>query len=67
MRGPFVGKRLSLKIGQTHVQRYLEPLMRKIEDGQIGPGALITHKIKLEDGPDAYKMFQKKTTAASRW
>ena len=41
--------------------------MRKIEDGQVDPGVLVTHKIKLEDGPDAYKMFQKKTTAASRW
>ena len=60
MMGAFVGKGLTLKTGQTHVQRYLEPLMRKIEEGEIDPGFLITHKIKLEDGPHAYKMFQEK-------
>ncbi len=61
MMGAVVGKGLTLKTGQTHVQRYLEPLMRRIEEGEIDPGFLITHKIKLEDGPDAYKMFQEKT------
>ncbi len=60
MMGAFVGKGLTLKTGQTHVQRYLEPLMRRIEEGEIDPSFLITHKIKLEDGPDAYKMFQEK-------
>lgn len=61
MMGAVVGKGLTLKTGQTHVQKYLEPLMRRIEEGEIDPGFLITHKIKLEDGPDAYKMFQEKT------
>ena len=60
MMGAVVGKGLTLKTGQTHVQRYLEPLMRRIEEGEIDPSFLITHKIKLEDGPDAYKMFQEK-------
>jgi len=35
--------------------------------GQIDPSFLIAHKITLEDGPDAYKMVQERTTAASRW
>ncbi|WP_309628358.1 zinc-dependent alcohol dehydrogenase [Brevundimonas sp.] len=60
MMGAVVGKGLTLKTGQTHVQKYLEPLMRRIEEGEIDPSFLITHKIKLEDGPDAYKMFQEK-------
>jgi hypothetical protein len=34
---------------------------RRNRKGEIDPGFLITHKIKLEDGPDAYKMFQEKT------
>lgn len=58
--GVFVGKGLTLKTGQTHVQRYLEPLMRLIEEGRIDPSFLITHKIGLEDGPDMYKTFQEK-------
>ncbi|RYG18515.1 MAG: glutathione-dependent formaldehyde dehydrogenase, partial [Caulobacteraceae bacterium] len=60
MMGAVVGKGLTLKTGQTHVQRYLEPLMRKIEEGAIDPSFLITHKIRLEDGPDMYKTFQEK-------
>lgn len=61
MMGAFVAKGLTMRTGQTHVQRYLEPLMKKIQDGEIDPGFLITHKIGLEDGPDAYKMFQEKS------
>lgn len=59
--GAVVGKSLTLKTGQTHVQRYLEPLMKLIVDGKIDPSFLITHRIGLEEGPDAYKRFRDKT------
>jgi threonine dehydrogenase-like Zn-dependent dehydrogenase len=55
-----VGKALTMKTGQTHVQKYLEPLMKRIEDGEIDPSFLITHRISLEDGPAAYKTFRDK-------
>lgn len=58
--GAFVGKGLTMKTGQTHVQRYLEPLMNLIAEGQIDPSFLITHRIGLEDGPEAYKTFRDK-------
>ena len=58
--GAFVGKALTMKTGQTHVQRYLEPLMQLIVDGKIDPGFLITHRVSLEDGPAAYKTFRDK-------
>jgi threonine dehydrogenase-like Zn-dependent dehydrogenase len=58
--GAFVGKALTMKTGQTHVQKYLEPLMKRIEDGEIDPSFLITHRIGLEDGPAAYKTFRDK-------
>jgi threonine dehydrogenase-like Zn-dependent dehydrogenase len=58
--GMFVGKGLTMKTGQTHVQRYLEPLMKLIESGEIDPSFLITHRIGLEDGPEAYKTFRDK-------
>jgi len=63
MMGTFVGKGLTPNTGQTHVQRYLEPLMRTIEEGLIDPSFLITPKIKLEDGPDMYKTFRRSRTA----
>jgi threonine dehydrogenase-like Zn-dependent dehydrogenase len=40
------------------VQKYLEPLLKKIEAGEIDPSFVITHKIKLEDAPRAYKTFR---------
>ncbi|BCG86527.1 glutathione-dependent formaldehyde dehydrogenase [Mesorhizobium sp. 113-3-9] len=58
--GIFVGKGLTMKTGQTHVQRYLEPLMKLVENGQIDPSFLITHRIGLEEGPQAYKTFRDK-------
>jgi threonine dehydrogenase-like Zn-dependent dehydrogenase len=58
--GAFVGKSLTMKTGQTHVQRYLEPLMKRIVEGEIDPSFIITHRIGLEDGPEAYKTFRDK-------
>jgi threonine dehydrogenase-like Zn-dependent dehydrogenase len=58
--GVLVGKALTLKTGQTHVQRYLKPLMARIEKREIDPSFLITHRIALKDGPEAYKTFRDK-------
>jgi threonine dehydrogenase-like Zn-dependent dehydrogenase len=58
--GAFVGKALTMKTGQTHVQKYLEPLMKRIVDGEIDPSFLVTHRIALEEGPAAYKKFRDK-------
>ncbi|MFK4771547.1 hypothetical protein [Rhizobium sp. ZW T2_16] len=55
-----MGKGLTLKTGQTHVQRYLEPLLNLIVEGKIDPSFLITHRIGLEEGPEAYKTFRDK-------
>jgi threonine dehydrogenase-like Zn-dependent dehydrogenase len=58
--GAFMNKGLTLKTGQTHVQRYKEPLLKKIEDGEIDPSFVITHRLKLDDAPEAYKTFRDK-------
>ncbi len=56
-----VQKGLTIKSGQTHVKRYLEPLTKLIQDGAIDPAFLITHRSKdLADGPDLYKAFRDK-------
>jgi threonine dehydrogenase-like Zn-dependent dehydrogenase len=59
--GAVVGKGLTIKTGQTHVQRYLAPLLARIESGDIDPSFLITHRIPLEHAPDAYELFRTKT------
>jgi threonine dehydrogenase-like Zn-dependent dehydrogenase len=47
-------------MGQTHVNRYAEDLLHRIEEGQIDPSFVITHRLSLADGPDAYKTFRDK-------
>lgn len=58
--GPMMNKGLTIKTGQTHVQRYLEPLLQKVEAGEIDPSFVITHRAPLEDGPKLYKAFRDK-------
>ena len=58
--GPLMNKSLTLKTGQTHVQRYLDPLLKMIEGGKIDPSFVITHRVGLEDAPAAYETFRDK-------
>ena len=56
-----VQKGLTMRSGQTHVKRFLEPLAEMIQDGRIDPTFLITHRASaLEDGPELYKTFRDK-------
>ena len=58
--GAVVNKGLTIKSGQTHMQRYMKPLLKKIEDGQIDPSFVITHRIPIDEAPEAYKTFRDK-------
>ena len=49
-----------MKSGQTHMQRYMKPLLKKIEAAEIDPSFVVTHRVKLEDAPNAYKTFRDK-------
>ena len=56
-----VQKGLTIRSGQTHVKRYLEPLSKLIQEGKIDPTFLITHRsANLADGPELYKTFRDK-------
>jgi threonine dehydrogenase-like Zn-dependent dehydrogenase len=58
--GAFMNKGLTMKSGQTHMQRYMKPLFEKIESGAIDPSFVITHRVKLANAPEAYKTFRDK-------
>lgn len=58
--GAFMNKALTLKSGQTHMQRYMKPLLQRIESGEIDPSFVITHRVSLIDAPEAYKTFRDK-------
>lgn len=58
--GPAMNKGLTMRMGQTHTHRYLAPLLKRIEAGEIDPSFVITHRLRLDDAPAAYKTFRDK-------
>ncbi|MBD2102117.1 zinc-dependent alcohol dehydrogenase [Leptolyngbya sp. FACHB-261] len=58
--GAAFNKGLTFKMGQTHVHRYLNPLLDLIQQGKIDPSFVITHRMKLEDAPKGYEIFKHK-------
>jgi threonine dehydrogenase-like Zn-dependent dehydrogenase len=58
--GSAFAKGLRLKMGQTHVHKYLRPLLDRIDQGDVDPSSIITHRMRLEDAPVMYKTFKEK-------
>ena len=58
--GAAMNKGLTIRMGQTHVNRWTDDLLRRIEEGQIDPSFVVTHRVDLEDGPGMYKTFRDK-------
>jgi threonine dehydrogenase-like Zn-dependent dehydrogenase len=58
--GAAFGKGIHMNMGQTHMHRYLKPLLKSIEDGKIDPTFLISHRAGIEEAPAMYKMWQEK-------
>jgi threonine dehydrogenase-like Zn-dependent dehydrogenase len=58
--GAAFAKGLTFKMGQTHVQRYLRPLLARVERGEIDPSFVITHRVRLDDAPNMYEIFKHK-------
>jgi threonine dehydrogenase-like Zn-dependent dehydrogenase len=58
--GAIVNKALTLRSGQTHVHKYLQPLLKRIQKGEIDPSFVISHYLNLEDAPRGYKIFRNK-------
>jgi threonine dehydrogenase-like Zn-dependent dehydrogenase len=58
--GAAFAKGLTFKMGQTNVHKYLPLLLEKIQKGEMNPSFIITHKRRLDEGPDAYEVFNEK-------
>jgi threonine dehydrogenase-like Zn-dependent dehydrogenase len=58
--GAFMNKGLTLRSGQTHVNRWTDDLLQRIEDGQIDPSFVVTHNVELARGPEMYTTFRDK-------
>jgi threonine dehydrogenase-like Zn-dependent dehydrogenase len=58
--GAIVNRSLTIRSGQTHVHRYMRPLLERIRKGQIDPTFVVTHRMRLDDAPEAYDIFNNK-------
>ncbi len=58
--GAAFSKGLTFKMGQTHMHRYLHPLLERVERGEIDPAFVITHRMSLDDAPNGYETFKRK-------
>ncbi|HWJ05773.1 MAG TPA: zinc-dependent alcohol dehydrogenase [Steroidobacteraceae bacterium] len=58
--GTVMNRSLTIKSGQCHVHRYMRPLLEHIENGDIDPTVVITHRMKLSDAPRGYDIFLNK-------
>jgi len=58
--GALFAKGLTLRAGQTHVQKYLQPLLQLVQEKQIDTSFLITHRMRLDEAPTGYELFKRK-------
>jgi threonine dehydrogenase-like Zn-dependent dehydrogenase len=58
--GSIMNRSLTIKTGQTHVQRYMQPLLERIQRKELDPSCVITHRLPLDQAPHAYEIFKKK-------
>jgi threonine dehydrogenase-like Zn-dependent dehydrogenase len=58
--GAWMNRSLTLRTGQCHVQRYMRPLLERIERGELNPQRIITHELPLADAPRGYELFKRK-------
>jgi threonine dehydrogenase-like Zn-dependent dehydrogenase len=58
--GSVMNRSLTIRTGQCHVQRYMRPLLERIQNGDIDPSFVITHHMRLEDAAEGYAIFKDK-------
>ena len=58
--GAWMNRSLTLRTGQCHVQRYMRPLLERIERGELDPTRIITHRLPLAETPQGYDLFKNK-------
>jgi threonine dehydrogenase-like Zn-dependent dehydrogenase len=64
--GSIVNKAITIKSGQTHVQRYMRPLLERIERGELDASFVISHRLSLDEAPRAYEMFKHKEAECTK-
>jgi len=58
--GAFMNKGLTMKTGQTHMMRYMKPLLDRVERNEIDPSFVISHRVPISRAPEMYQVFRDK-------
>jgi threonine dehydrogenase-like Zn-dependent dehydrogenase len=58
--GSVMNRGLTIRSGQCHVQRYMRPLLERIQAGELDPSFVITHRLPLDEAPRGYELFKHK-------
>ena len=64
--GAAFGKGIRMAMGQTHMHKYMKPLLKRIEEGQIDPSFIISHRIGIDQVPAMYETWQKKEDGCTK-
>ena len=64
--GAAFGKGIHMAMGQTHMMKYLKPLLKRVEAGEIDPSFMISHQIGIDQAPEFYKIWQEKAEAVTK-
>jgi threonine dehydrogenase-like Zn-dependent dehydrogenase len=64
--GAFMNKGLTMKTGQTHMMRYMKPLLDRVQAGEIDPSFVISHTLPIDKAPEAYRMFREKSDRCTK-
>lgn len=58
--GAFMNKALAMKTGQTHMMRFMKPLLDRVQAGEIDPAFVVSHRVPIDDAPEMYSVFRNK-------
>jgi threonine dehydrogenase-like Zn-dependent dehydrogenase len=58
--GALMNRSITIRTGQCHVQKYMRPLLERIENGDIDPSFVVTHRLSLDETPNGYETFKHK-------
>jgi threonine dehydrogenase-like Zn-dependent dehydrogenase len=64
--GAVVNRSLTIRSGQCHVQRYMRPLLHRIEAGEIDPSFIVTHRLPLSEAAEGFRLFDERTDGCEK-
>ena len=58
--GAYMNKGITMKTGQTHMMRYMKPLLELVQGGKIDPSFVVSHRVPIDKAPEMYRVFRDK-------